>query len=114
MSMFTQTQRAEVVNLAGVGCAKLLAGFDWLASMLVDGLRSLSEERIGAMRQNDERGAPSELFVRSISANYRHEVDWICAAAQLKRPSEQRYCLLRALDINPGSDLARSMLSRVR
>jgi hypothetical protein len=41
------------------------------------------------------------------------ELDWLWLATQLSDPSDRRYCLERALAINPQSTVARDELARV-
>ena len=46
-------------------------------------------------------------------ANSPYEVDWLLNAAIMTDGAKQRYCLERALAINPGSDVARRALARL-
>lgn len=41
------------------------------------------------------------------------ELDWLWYAAQMDGTIERRYCLHRALAINPNSSLAQSALARL-
>ena len=50
---------------------------------------------------------PSPLFAQILREGSNYEIAWLWAATQLTRPEEQRYCLERALYINPKSRMAR-------
>jgi hypothetical protein len=55
----------------------------------------------------------SRLFVQALHENSNLELDWLWYTANMTRDAERRYCLGRALDINPGSDLARRALAKL-
>ncbi|HWQ13130.1 MAG TPA: hypothetical protein VNL77_10035 [Roseiflexaceae bacterium] len=40
-------------------------------------------------------------------------MDWLWLAGQVRRERGRRYCIERALHINPHSDLARRMLAQI-
>jgi hypothetical protein len=50
---------------------------------------------------------PSPLFAQTLRESSNYEIAWLWAATKLTRPEEQRYCLERALYINPNSRMAR-------
>jgi len=62
---------------------------------------------------HDEHIPPesSSLFLQGLREDSNLELDWLWLATQLASQHEQRYCLLRALAINPHSELARRGLS---
>ncbi len=55
----------------------------------------------------------SQVLRHAAFANSPHEVDWLLYAALMTDAAKQRYCLERALAINPDSDLARRALARL-
>jgi hypothetical protein len=55
----------------------------------------------------------AQLFIRALHENSNLEMDWLWYAANVTGTIERRYCLNRALTINPHSDLARSALSKL-
>jgi hypothetical protein len=55
----------------------------------------------------------SQVLRHAAFANSPHEVDWLLYAAILTDATKQRYCLERALAINPSSDLAQRALARL-
>lgn len=57
---------------------------------------------------------PSPLFAKVLRESSNYEMAWLWAATQLTRPEEQRYCLERALYINPQSRMARFGLRELR
>ena len=50
---------------------------------------------------------PSPLFAQVLREGSNYEIAWLWAATKLSRPEEVRYCLERALYINPHSQAAR-------
>jgi hypothetical protein len=56
-------------------------------------------------------GDADGLFAAALRDPSNLELDWIWLACQVTRETERRYCLERALYINPGSAVARRMLA---
>lgn len=56
-------------------------------------------------------GEAEGLFAEALRDPSNLELDWIWLAGQVRRASERRYCLERALYINPASHAARRMLA---
>lgn len=54
-----------------------------------------------------------QLFARAVQENSNLELDWLWCAANMTSVEQQRYCLLRALEINPDSDLAQRALAQL-
>lgn len=46
---------------------------------------------------------PSAFFVERLLENSNLEMDWWWAAGEVTNPLERRYCLMRALAINPDN-----------
>jgi len=55
----------------------------------------------------------TQLFVQALHENSILELDWLWYAANMTRDIERRYCLKRALYINPDSMLAKSALAKL-
>jgi hypothetical protein len=55
-----------------------------------------------------------DLFAQALRDDSNLELDWLWAAAQLTDAVQRRYCLKRALAINPKSELARYLLNQAR
>jgi hypothetical protein len=52
----------------------------------------------------------SPLFAAAVEDGSNLEMDWLWLATQVPAGDERRYCLLRALAINPASQIARREL----
>ena len=83
----------------------------WMA-----GLRSLA----GHMRTSPQRTRPSlslsnpSLYLRDqLREDSNHELDWLWAASQVAAAEEIRYCLERALYINPDNHETQRALSKL-
>jgi len=46
---------------------------------------------------------PSALLEKMVREDSSHEMDWLWASQQVINPDERRYCLARALYINPDN-----------
>jgi hypothetical protein len=71
-----------------------------------------------AAAYNDQAAATAsldiaELFVQALCDDSNYEQDWLWLAAQCRREHERRYCLQRALDINPDSWEAKCNLAKL-
>ena len=55
----------------------------------------------------------THLFAQALHANSILELDWLWYAANMTGAAERRYCLNRALAINPHSSLVRSALAKL-
>ena len=55
----------------------------------------------------------TQVLRRAVRANFANEVDWLLCAALLTDSSKRRYCLERALALNPDCDLARQALENL-
>jgi hypothetical protein len=95
-------------------------GWSNLAKALVDigrglsrGLTSLGEQRLGTMPTPSRVGVqvplrPSDLFAQALRDDSQLAMDWLWLCSQVSSVAEKRYCLDRALAINPHSEIARS------
>lgn len=55
----------------------------------------------------------SELFASAVEEGSNLEMDWLWLATKMTTENERRYCLLRALAINPTSEMAWRELERL-
>lgn len=72
-----------------------------------------SRERQPELEQATAVAASTALFVEALCADSQLELDWLWLATQVVREHEIRYCLERALAINPHSALARRELAQL-
>jgi hypothetical protein len=54
---------------------------------------------------------PSAFLVELIREGSNYELEWLWAADEVSDPAEKRYCLERALYINPGNRTTRLALA---
>ena len=92
------------------GVAKAIADF---GHGLSRGLSALGTQRAGVMPARAAAGAraalrPSDLFVQALRDDSNLEMDWLWLYTQVSSTAERRYCLDRALAINPDSEMARA------
>ena len=95
-----------------LGYAKIVS---WIQS-IVDALMTPAEEHDTQRAQGMEfaTARATKLFVQALHENSSLEMDWLWYAANMTRDIERRYCLNRALELNPHSTLARSALAKLR
>jgi hypothetical protein len=55
----------------------------------------------------------ARILRRAVRANFSDEIDWLLCAAILTNPAKRRYCLERALALNPDSELAKQALASI-
>jgi hypothetical protein len=55
----------------------------------------------------------SPLFASAVEEGSNLEMDWLWLATKVTAANERRYCLLRALAINPASEIAWRKLQRL-
>jgi hypothetical protein len=55
----------------------------------------------------------THLLAQALHEDSNLEMDWLWYAANMRSVAERRYCLQRALTINPHSDLALSALAKL-
>ena len=87
-------------------CAGFVARFSTLFDPRPDVVAAHSEAA-------DAVSSDSQMLRQAVFASSPHEVDWLLYAAMMTDTAKQRYCLERALAINPDSDLARRALARL-
>ena len=97
------------------GVAKIVADF---GRGLSRGLAGLGDQRVGVAPARSDIATrvpprPSDLFVQAIREDSNLEMDWLWLFSQVSSTSERRYCLDRALAINPDSEMARAEYTRL-
>jgi hypothetical protein len=87
---------------------------DWIQS-IIDGLlaKATDDNAERAERLEFATAHATQLFAQALHENSNLELDWLWYAANMTGDGERRYCLNRALTINPHSDLARSALAKL-
>jgi hypothetical protein len=90
-------------------------GLDWLVRRWAEQLRHTAAQLAEQDRpaDADRQARDAQTLRQMVHANSRAELDWLCCAAIMTDPVKRRYCLERALAINPGSELAARALARL-
>jgi hypothetical protein len=86
----------------------------WIQS-IIDALfaKAADDNAESAERLEFATARASRLFVQALHENSNLEMDWLWYAANMIGDAERRYCLNRALTINPQSSLARGALAKL-
>jgi hypothetical protein len=86
----------------------------WIQS-IIDALfaKTADDNAENAERLEFATARATRLFVQALHENSNLELDWLWYAANMTGDVERRYCLNRALAINPQSSLARSALAKL-
>ena len=94
-----------------LGYARIVA---WIQS-IIDALfaKATDDNAENAERLEFATARATRRFVQALHENSNLEMDWLWYAANMTGDVERRYCLDRALMINPHSDLARSALAKL-
>jgi hypothetical protein len=94
-----------------LGYARIVA---WIQS-IVDALfaKAHDDNAESAERLEFAAARAAHLFAQALEENSIIELDWLWYAANMTGTAKRRYCLNRALAINPHSDLARSALAKL-
>jgi hypothetical protein len=69
---------------------------------------TLDEPRLARVRAYD-----AQVIRRAVDANSPNEVDWLLYTSMITDEAKRRYCLERALAINPGSVIAATALAKL-
>jgi hypothetical protein len=105
--MIKSIQQAEQGGLSiGVaqGWARVVAGWQGL----------FGREAVAPVEIPLAEATRADLFAQALHEDSNLELDWLWVAAQVTRDVERRYCLQRALTINPHSTIARRQLLALR
>jgi hypothetical protein len=116
MAVRRAAQSAGAVAGHGNGWGGLARAIASLGQSLSGGLAGLAEQRVGVSAPHARPSThamlrPSDMFVQGLRENSNLEMDWLWLASRVSSQSERRYCLERALAINPRSSFAREELA---
>jgi hypothetical protein len=94
-----------------LGYARVVA---WIQSIIDALFASAGDERAESAEQLEFATArAAHMFAQALHEDSNLELDWLWYAAHMISAAERRYCLNRALAINPHSSLARSALAKL-
>jgi hypothetical protein len=86
----------------------------WIQSIIDALFANAADEYAASTEQLEFATARAEhMFAQALHDNSNFELDWLWYAAHIIDATERRYCLKRALAINPHSSLARSALAKL-
>ena len=102
----------------GRGWTSLSRPIAELGRGLARALSGLAEQRtavVPPLARGDARAMfrPSDLFAQGVREDSNLELDWLWLFTRVASISERRYCLERALAINPHSEMARAELAKL-
>jgi hypothetical protein len=94
-----------------LGYSRIMA---WIHS-IIDALfaKAPDDAAESAERLEFASARATHLFAQALHEDSNLELDWLWYAANMTSAVERRYCLHRALAINPHSSLARSALAKL-
>jgi hypothetical protein len=88
-----------------------------LAVVLRSGIAKLVGDTTGdsvlASAETHSASRAAHLFGQALYDDSNLEMDWLWYAANMVTASQRRFCLERALDINPDSELAQHALAKL-
>lgn len=94
-----------------LGYARIVA---WIQSIIDALFVKTPDESVESVERLEFATArATHLFAQALHENSNLELDWLWYAANMIGAAERRYCLNRALEINPHSNLARSALAQL-
>ena len=94
-----------------LGYARIVA---WIQSIIDALFAKAADDNVESVERLEFATArATRLFVQALHENSILEMDWLWYAANMTGDVERRYCLNRALAINPHSSLARSALAKL-
>jgi len=102
LAQLWQGARAALIQLCTVAAEDL---FPAGTARMSDSIRD-AQHRLAAIDD-------AHVLRRAVHANSSDEVDWLLYAAILTDPAQRRFCLERALALNPDSDLAKHALASI-
>ncbi len=94
-----------------LGYARIVAGIQSIIDALFANAADDSAE--DGERREFATARATHLFAQALHAHSNIEMDWLWYAVNMTGAVERRYCLNRALAINPQSSLARDALARL-
>ena len=93
------------------GHARIVAWIQSIIDVLFEKVAADNAESVARLEFATARA--THLFIQALHENSNLELDWLWYAANMTGDVERRYCLNRALAINPHSSLARSALAKL-
>jgi hypothetical protein len=118
MSTFKQSQQFGAQGLASRMWQSAVGLAVSLGMAFAGGLARLAEGRAAVdsdvtFSEAIAMARAHTLFAKALHEDSRLESDWLWYAANITDDTQRRYCLQRALDINPDSDRAKTALARL-
>jgi len=110
--------QSSAMVVSGRGWSGLASSIAGLGRGFARALSGLAEQRAAVappLARGDVRAIarPSDLFAQGVRENSNLEMDWLWLYTQVISPAERRYCLERALAINPHSEIGREELAKL-
>jgi hypothetical protein len=96
-----------------------IAGGSWLRrryariAATLAGLARVSETKVDTLPAAEAVERAAQLFAQAVREESNLAMDWLWCAAQMTNPGARRYCIERALTLDPDSELARRALAGV-
>src|SRR5690606_29263089 len=84
-----------------------------LAAQVASGQRPRQDATVARQASIRAAAYDSQVLRHAVLTNSPDEVYWLLCAAMLTDAAKRRYCLERALAINPASDVARRALAKL-
>ena len=110
MNSFVRTQSARAYGSADQPRYNVFASFKNLCGVITTHLADSLARRAnpgGDRRAQRAADYDSQVLRQAVHTNSPHELDWLLTAAIITDAAKRRYCLERALAINPDSEPAR-------
>ena len=87
---------------------------DWIQSIIDALFANVADDRMESVERLEFATArATHLFAQALHEDSNLELDWLWYAANMTSATKRRFCLQRALTINPHSDLAHSALAKL-
>ena len=98
-----------------LGANRLMAHVSRSYTGLIAGVGRLFGAKKISVAQADAVAAQraAQLFAQALREDSNLELDWLWYAANMTSSAHQRYCLRRALEINPNSEMAQHALAKL-
>jgi hypothetical protein len=103
MTLFKQSYSPSVNKLV----AAVVAGIGRLAGDATGDIVLASAETSAVVTR------AARLFAQALQEDSNYEMDWLWYAANMASDSQRRFCLERALQLNPDSEMARRALAKL-
>jgi len=118
MASHMNMQPANMLVPIARACSSLANAIADIGRGLSGGLSSLAEQRVGIATAHSRAEAivparPSDRLAQALRDDPNIAMDWLWLYSQVPSAAEQRYCLDRALAIDPHSEIARSLRAKL-